>query len=326
MMVKKRRHRPKRSLARRWISFVRVFRYGAENFVRNAWLSLAAILIMTITLLIMFMAISSNNVLHDTVNSVRDRVKMSIYVKQNIDQKTVEQIQQDIKRVPGVLEVKYISSDEARQKFAESNAKDPSLLEAIKESKNNFPATFHVKIEDIDNPSKLEAYTKNDALIKKWLDEKQPPSFSSSHRMTIDNIAKYANFAEKAGIAVAIVFTVVSSLVVFNTIRMAIFNRKDEIYMMRLIGAEPGFVRSPFIVEAVLNGVISAVVATSSGLIIFDLLKEQLTEKGIEINNTIEIATRYWYLVYAVMISAGMVIGICSSFLATRKYLKEKND
>ena len=144
--------------------------------------------------------------------------------------------------------------------------------------------------------------------------------------MTIDNIAKYANFAEKAGIVVAIVFTVVSSLVVFNTIRMAIFNRKDEIYMMRLIGAEPGFVRSPFIVEAVLNGVISAVVATSSGLIIFDLLKDQLTEKGIEINNTIEIATRYWYLVYAVMIGAGMVIGICSSFLATRKYLKEKND
>lgn len=325
-MVKKRRHRPKRSLARRWISFTRVFRYGAENFVRNAWLSLAAILIMTITLLIIFMAVASNNVLRDTVDAVRNRVKMSIYVKQNIDQKAVDQIKQDIQNIPGVLEVNYVSSEEARNKFAEANAGNQSIIDALKESKNNFPATYHVKIEDIDNPSKLEDYTKNDELIKKWLDPKQPPSFSSSHRMTIDNIAKYAKFAEKAGIAVAIIFTAVASLVVFNTIRMAIFNRKDEIYMMRLIGAEPGFVRSPFIVEAVLNGVISAVIATSSGLIAFDLLKDTLTEKGIEITGTIELATRYWYLVYAVMIMVGMAIGVCSSFLATRKYLKEKRD
>ena len=98
-MVKKRRHRPKRSFARRWISFTRVFRYGAENFVRNAWLSLAAILIMTITLLIIFLAVASNNILKDTVNSIRDRVQMSIYVKNTIDEITAQQIKHDIEKL-----------------------------------------------------------------------------------------------------------------------------------------------------------------------------------------------------------------------------------
>ena len=325
-MVKKRRHRPKRSFARRWISFTRVFRYGAENFVRNAWLSLAAILIMTITLLIIFLAVASNNILKDTVNSIRDRVQMSIYVKNTIDEITAQQIKHDIEKIPGVSAVEYISSAQARKDITNGNVDDKGFIDAINEAKNKLPSTYRVKITDINDPSKLENYTKDNDLIKKWLDPKQPPSFSSSSRTAIDNIAKHANFAEKAGVAVAVIFTAVAALVVFNTIRMAIFNRKDEIYMMRLIGAEPSFVRSPFVVEAVLNGVISAIIATSTGLVLFDLAKDKISSYGVEITQTIEFATKHWYLVYGVMIGAGILIGIFSSFLATGKYLKEKHN
>lgn len=324
MMVKKRRHRPKRSLARRWITFVRIFRYGAENFVRNAWLSLAAILIMTITLLIIFLAVASNNILKDTLDRIRDRVDMSIYVKNSIDTASAEQIRQDIAKLPGVIEVKYVSAIEARKILAEQNVENDDFLNALNEARNKLPSTYHVRIDDINDPGQLEAYVRDDQLIKKWLDPKQPPSFSSSSRTIIDNIAKHASFAEKAGIVVAMVFMIVAVLVVFNTIRMAIFNRKDEIYMMRLIGAEPSFVRNPFIVEAVLNSLISAIVAASVGMILFNLSREKLIGYGIDINPTIKLTTNYWYAVYLAMMLAGTIIGIFSSLLATRKYLREK--
>ena len=325
-MVKKRRHKQKRTLARRWISFVRVVRYGCENFVRNVWLSLAAIMIMTITLLIIFLAVASNNILKDTLNEIRDRVKMSIYVKNTIPEQTAKQIKSDIEKLPGVLEVKYTSSAQAKTNFAKEHAADGGVLSALNEAKNKLPSIYSIKIHDINDPSQLEKYVRENKLIKQWIPEQHQPSFSSPSRVAINNIAKNANFAEKAGVTVAVIFMIVAVLVVFNTIRMAIFSRKDDIYMMRLIGAESNFIRNPFIVEAVLNSMISALIAASLGLILFDLAKEKLTSYGIVIQPTINTTSRYWYLVYGVVLLVSVLIGIFSSFLATSKYLKEKHN
>lgn len=324
IIVIKRRHHPKRSLARRWITTVRIWRYGAENFVRNAWLSLASMLIMTITLLVIFVGVASNNVLKDTINSVRDRVEMSIYVKNTIDQEAVDKLKESLKTLKSVTSVEYITSSEARTQVAKDNSDSEEILESLNEAHNKLPGIFRIKIEDINNPSELEKFVAEDQLMKDWLDPSTAPSFSSSRRDAINNIAKHADLAELAGIVVVVVFVMISMVVVYNTIRMAIFNRKDEIYMMRLIGAEPSFVRNPFIVEAILNSVISSLTATSLGMILFELVKAKLDNYGIEVVGTVELMTKYWYLVFLGMILVGALIGIISSFLATGKYLKEK--
>lgn len=321
-MVSKRRHRVKKSFQRRWITFLRILRHGSENFIRNAWLSLAAILIMTITLLIIFLAVASNDVLHKTVDSIRDGVDMSIYVKNNITDADARKIQQELQKLDSVVSVKLVEAKQAKKDIEQKYVGDDEILHALLIAKNKLPSTYQIKVKDINNPGELEHFVQTNDTVKKWLDEKQPPSFSSSSRTVIDNIARYADFAEKIGILVAVIFVAVSILVVFNTIRMAIFNRKDEIYMMRLIGAEPGFVRSPFIVEAVLNGLISAVIATSLGIVIMNLVKDGLTNYGIIIAVTLRFVSTYWYVVYGVMIGFGFVIGVFSSILATAKYLK----
>lgn len=321
-MVSKRRHRVKKSFQRRWITFLRILRHGSENFIRNAWLSLAAILIMTITLLIIFLAVASNDVLHKTVDSIRDGVDMSIYVKNNITDADARKIQQELQKLDSVVSVKLVEAKQAKKDIEQKYVGDDEILHALSIAKNKLPSTYQIKVKDINNPGELEHFVQTNETVKKWLDEKQPPSFSSSSRTVIDNIARYADFAEKIGILVAVIFVAVSILVVFNTIRMAIFNRKDEIYMMRLIGAEPGFVRSPFIVEAVLNGLISAVIATSLGIVIMNLVKDGLTNYGIIIAVTLRFVSTYWYVVYGVMIGFGFVIGVFSSILATAKYLK----
>ena len=124
------------------------------------------------------------------------------------------------------------------------------------------------------------------------------------------------------GLVISVVLITISSLVVFNTIRMAIFNRKEEIQMMKLIGADKGFIRGPFIVEAIVYGFIAAVIAMGLGGSGLMLSRVKLETYGIQIESTMHIIIAYAPFVLLGLIVIGAIIGIISSLLATRRYLK----
>ena len=138
----------------------------------------------------------------------------------------------------------------------------------------------------------------------------------------IDNIANTVQFAEKVGLAAGLIFTIIASLIIFNTIRMAIFNRREEIHMMKLIGANKSFIRGPFIVEAVVCGVLAAIFASAIGYAIIYFAKQKLEAYGITVEPLINILQQYAILVVLSLMSVGSVIGVMSSITATRKYLK----
>ena len=119
------------------------------------------------------------------------------------------------------------------------------------------------------------------------------------------------------------VFIVISSLIVFNTIRMAIFTRKEEISMMKLIGADRNFIRGPFIVEASMYGFIAGIIATVIGIVLMNILRQPLKNYGFSIDTMLNGAVTYLPLVAIGIIAIGIVIGIVSSYLATRKYLNK---
>ncbi len=129
-------------------------------------------------------------------------------------------------------------------------------------------------------------------------------------------------FAEKAGIIASVTFIAMSSLIVFNTIRMAIFNRKDEIQMMKLIGADRSFIRGPFVVEAVIYGIVAAFIATGIGVAILYGASGPLLSYGIGVKSTIDFVSNYVPFILLAMILLGGLIGVVSSLLATRRYLK----
>ncbi|MBI3889008.1 FtsX-like permease family protein, partial [Candidatus Saccharibacteria bacterium] len=137
----------------------------------------------------------------------------------------------------------------------------------------------------------------------------------------IESIGNGVGFAERAGVIASVIFIIISSLIVFNTIRMAIFNRKEEIQMMKLIGADRSFIRGPFVVEAVVYGFIAALLATGLGVGGLYLLKDRIIS-GVAIQPTIEAVTLYLPFVLLAMIVAGASIGVISALLATRKYLR----
>ena len=307
---------------RRWVTFVRMCRYGVNNFTRNAWLTIAATAVMTITLLVIFASVVSQQIMANTLNTIRETVSMSIYIKNDTTEEDVTTIVSDLRALSSVKSVAVESPDDARNNYIQANKQDSTSLEIIKEATNKFPWTLKIQVADINDTSELAAFVKDNQNLKPHIDTNRPPSFAGERRMTIEKIASTATFVQRVGAIVSIVFVAISTLIIFNTIRMAIFNRKEEIQMMKLIGAERSFIRGPFIVEAIVYGFFAAILASSIGFAIFSLISSPLQQAGVAVGQTTDTLTIYAGVVLLAMIVVGAIIGTISSLLATRRYLK----
>lgn len=307
---------------RQLLTFARMCRYGVNNFSRNAWLTIAATAVMTITLLVVFTTFAARNVLLDTVGVIRDSVDMSVYIANETKKEDVDKIDAGLKKLSTVKEVSYVSPDDARKNFAKANGDNAGALEALNQATNRFPGTFRIKLVDINDTDELRHFVETDATVKSNIDPNRKPSFAGDRKSAIENIGRWVGFAEKAGLLSSVIFVAISSLIVFNTIRMAIFNRKDEIQMMKLIGADKSFIRGPFLVEAVVYGFIAAVIATILGVVLLQASSEKLLAAGVNIQNTLDLSTVYLPVVMLCMVALGGLIGVLSSLLATQRYLK----
>ena len=307
---------------RKFVTFGRIIKYGFNSFIRNAWLSVAATAVMTITLIIILGSVMARTVLVDTIDEIKDKVDISIYLDKETSSDNLKKIEKSIMDLDSVKDVTYISPEKARENFASKNSSDDDIREALIEAENEFFGILNVKLVDIGDASELKNLVDNDKIIQDNLSEDHPPTYASERKEIIDNIASTVQFAEKVGLGAGLIFTVIASLIIFNTIRMAIFNRREEIYMMKLIGANKSFIRGPFIVEAVICGILAAVFATAIGYSVIFFAKQKLEAYGITVQPLITFLQQYIVLVMLAMMSIGSIIGVLSSITATRKYLK----
>jgi cell division transport system permease protein len=277
---------------------------------------------MTITLLIIFTTFVARDVLMHTVQSIQDKVDMTVYIESDAKNADVQGIAAQIDGLQSVREVAVSTPSDYRNEFIEQNKSDPKSLNSLNNSDPQFPWRLRIKMVDINNTAELEQFVDSNAKLKDVIDENTPPSFAGPQRTAIERIGGWVKFADRAGIIAGSVFVVISSLIIFNTIRMAIFNRREEIQMMKLIGAERSFIRGPFVVEAIVYGFIAAIIATGLGIFGVYAARDVLEKNGIAIADTASLLITYSPLVLGAMIIIGALIGIISSLLATQKYLK----
>jgi cell division transport system permease protein len=309
----------------------RVIKYGAKSFVRNTWLSVAAIAIMAVTLIVLSATIIATHAMGTAINIVEQQVDMSVYIKQGTTQEQIDDIAKRMAQLSTVVEVSSTSPSDAYEATVEkiisrnsngmSEEKKTAYRKSLLEAPNQLPWTLNIKLINLNNTQELEQFVQNDESIKDLVDEGRPPSYASSRRGTIDNIANLMNRIELIGLVAAGVFALIAILVVFNTIRMAIYNRKEEIYMMRLVGASRWFIVGPFVIEASFYGIVAAVIA---GVVAYGGAFALRSQFGATLDPTLDIMRNYWYLAACALLVAGILIGVLSSLLATRKYLKQK--
>jgi len=307
---------------RKLLTFYRIIKYGVDNFIRNSWLSVAATAVMTVTLLIVFVVFASRIILIDTVSELSNNVSMSIYLKTETTDKVGEDLVLEAAKLSSVRSVTYCSASCARDKFAQTNKDDLDALSALNNATNAFPATLSIIVVDINDTTQLEDFVKNNAMVLENISAEHTPSFAGERKLAIQTIGRAVNFIQQLGVAIGSVFVVISSLIIFNTIRMAIFNRREEIQMMKLIGADKSFIRGPFLVEAIIYGLIAAIIATGLGVWGLFSSSATLASYDISVNSTVGLANSYWPLLIVAMVVVGSIVGVVSSLLATRRYLK----
>jgi cell division transport system permease protein len=311
-------------MGRRTTTFGRVLKAGGYNFIRNAWLAIAAMAIMIITLTIILFSVIVNATFSHTVEQITDKINISIYLKDEVTPKQTETFLADLKSLPSVEVVNYLTKTEALKVYMEQNAGNASLLQAINETDNPLPATVQIKPRNLNQLAEIRAFVERPENQKLQSD---PASDNGDRRAAIDKITHATNILRQAGIIAVIVFATISVLIIFNTIQMAIFNRRDELQIMRLLGASTWYIRGPFVVEAIMYGIISAVtsILLINALFITASKSLQATSFGIlDISYSQEyFSSMYWKLL-GIQLTFGILIGAASSIIATRRYLKFK--
>jgi cell division transport system permease protein len=310
-------------MKRQIITFKRIVVSGFKNFLRNAWLSSAAILVMTITLIMVSFTAIAYRASSLTIKKVAEKIDISLFVKDSVADADAKRVAEKMKTIDGVTEVEYLDRqtvfDQEKKKAVERG--DETKIRGYEIAGiNSVYATIHVKTDD---PEKLSSI--KDALGRKEFADILDQSNSEANlkqNETINNVTKMANFLRKFGFVVSAVFIAVSVVLIFNTIRMTIFNRKDEIEVMRLIGASVWYIRGPFLIEASLYALMASIL--TSGIVYSALKGSSGLRNFIEIEPVSDFVNHYPLIAFLGILSVGIVIGVFSAYLAIRKYIKFK--
>jgi len=299
----------------------RIIKTGTLNFFRNGWLSMASVIVMTLALLIMSTSIILTGVFSQASKMIQDKVDVSAYIIDGADEKGIVTLEQELSNNPDVKKVSFITKDEALRRYREQNAKNTQLLDAIDEGENPLPASLEVKANDPEKLASIADVFKKDqykGLFRKVSYEE--------NKEAIDKIGKITKTAQRIGLGLAVAFILTSLIVIFYTVKVAIYTHREEIEIMKLVGANPSFITAPFIVEGAMNGIFG----TFFALIILTLALNRIISSvssyfggvnpdgqllGFFVNN-------YGGLIFLQLL-VGLLIGTTSSYVAIRKYLKK---
>ncbi|OGL66563.1 hypothetical protein A2856_02650 [Candidatus Uhrbacteria bacterium RIFCSPHIGHO2_01_FULL_63_20] len=301
-------------------TLLRVFRFAFQNIMRNFWLSLITVSMMMFTLLSVNVLVALNLVADRAIAYVQDKVEVSVYFDSDVPEPRVVDAAGFLRGLEQVRDVSVITPDEALERFKERHARDETVLRSLEEiGKNPFGPTLVVKARHPgDFPFILEALDHpqfaNDIRDKDFTD----------YQGVIDRIRETSDRARAFGIGLSVVFLMIAMLVVFNTVRMGIIIHREEISIMKLVGASSAFVRAPFLIEAILLSLIASALAV---LVVVPLVA--LIDPGIgaffDGASTIDLLGYYQVNGVALFLAQFVVlagVSMLATGFAMRKYLR----
>ncbi len=313
-------------------NFKRIARTGFVNFWRNGFLSFAAIVVLTISLLsfgsIIFVGAFGRALIAD----VKEKVDINVYFTLGAPEQDILAVQADLKRLPEVASTTYISNDQVLVDFKKKWQDNTLIMQGLDEIGNNpFPATLNVKAKDPGQYASITQYLQNKnpsmsdgtPLIEKVNYEQ--------NKLIIDRLSTIIPAVEKAGTILGVIMIFVAIIVVFNTIRLIVYTSKDEISVMKLVGASNIYVRGPLIVSGIMYGVISGLIAILC-MAAFAYWSDAVILRfaGVEIASNFELVvnvlSRYFIdnfgQIFSIIMGTGILLGGLSSYIAAKRYLK----
>ncbi len=295
----------------------RIIHYGFANFWRNIWPSMATVAIMIIALSVFLGLIFFNVATTAAVSSVQDKIDISVYFKTNTSEDQVLNVKQSLESLGAVKSVEYVSPDRALEIFKARHQNDPTIQQAVNELNSNpLEASLNIQARNPDQYDAIATYLSSPNLSQ-YFDKVS----YSENQVVINRLITIVNNINHGGWVLTVLLALVAGLVVFNTIQLAIYSNRDEITIMRSVGASNLLVRGPYVVEGLIAGALAAVVSLLLAAPVIYFLSPYFNRLIADLN-----LFQYFYthlfslLLYQILF--GVLIGSLSSFVAVRRYLK----
>jgi cell division transport system permease protein len=305
-----------------WMIIKRMLVSGGKSFLRGGAVSAATVVIMTVTLSIIGSLIFLSALLTFTLNTIKEKVDVSVYFVTSASEAEILAVKSQLEKLPQVADVSYTSADDALVAFRARHATDQLTLQALDELGGNpLDASLEVRAKD---PSEYESIVSfleaSPALSSNGTSIVDRINYSQNKEV-IDRLTLAIRATREVGIGVVVLFAIASILIAFATIRLAIYVAKDEIAVMRLVGASNAYIQGPFIVTGVITGVSAALIV----LILLWPATWYVGSKTISWFGGFSIASYYadhFLLVFGIILVSGILLGAAASILAIRRYLQ----
>lgn len=300
----------------------RVIRTGFFNFWRNGTVSLASVLVMMVTLITIGLISFSGAILDTSLSELRNKIDINVTFVPSASEADVLEIKHSLESLPEVFLVTYISRDEALAAFKERHANDAAILAALDElGENPLGAVLNIKARDPSQYASVAEFLESgSALSGGGLTIIDRVNYFQN-KVAIDKLTNIINSADRLGFALTIILAIISMLIAFNTIRLTIYIARDEIAVMRLVGASTTYIQGPFVVVGVIYGVVAGLLT----LLIFLPLTYWLSSATQSFFTGFSLFSYYlsnFFEIAFIILVSGVLIGSLSSVLAIRKYLK----
>lgn len=299
-----------------WLTLWRGVRSGIRNFFRNGWLSVATISIIVLTLFIINTVFVITVISNKTLEDIQQKIDVSIYFKSDAEESNARALTDMVGKMPEVRSATYVSKDEALQIFKSKHSQDEIILQSLEELGNPLQPSMSVKMQ---NPN---AYQRILDKIRKseYNSLVSDVDYYAEKKPIIERLNNIIQTLRKIGAIIIGIFAAIAILVTFNSIRLTMYSYRREVEIMKLVGANPWFIRLPFIIEGMLYGFFAAWVST---LLFYPFVyfSSKYVTSVVPNVDIVEYLHSHALEIVAIQLVSGIILGAISSLIAIRKYL-----
>lgn len=305
-----------------WIATKRILNAGFVNFWRNGFVSLASVLIMVVTLFTLGAVVFSGAILDASLGQLRQKVDVNVYFMTNAPESDILALKSSLEALPEVAAVEYVSREQALADFKEKHGDNQTIINALAELEDNpLGAVFNVKARETSQYESIAMYLASDSALGSGNQVIIEKVNYTNNKPIIEKLSQIIDSSERLGLTLSIVLILLSLIITFNTVRLAIYTAREEISVMRLVGASSAYVRGPFVVEGIMYGIAASIIV----LVLYyplTLWMGPFTERFFGAINIFDYYVSNFGQMFLLLTVAGIGLGAISSYMAVRRYLK----
>ena len=290
----------------------RIIRSGFTNFWRNSFVTVAAVFVMTIALLVLGSLLYLGAMLDSSLEQVEQRVDVNVYFTTDAPEDEILQLQSVLESRQDVMSVTYTSQEDALSEFRRENSEDDLVVQALEELESNpLGASLNVQATNPDQYDEIVSFLESNRSSVSGAQDIIDRINYYQNQQAINRLSNVVQSIDTFSFITMLIFAIIAGLIVFNTIRLAIFSARDEISVMELMGASQSYIRGPFVVEGILYGIVSALVTIGIGA----------TEDFFGTMSSFDYFVNNFAELFVILMIGGIILGGVSSYIAVRRYL-----